>query len=296
MAKTVIDFKDYEGDKYETYTGDDPRPGWYTFELQTVGWYGEDGETLRWILVIADGPFSGWPGMVFGNMDSTKWKNQEMARAIQGGIEKPLAVDFDKPKEVEALVKRAKRVRGKVALNTNPQTQETRLSLRKVAPLLEDTSTTRKGAPADDLDEADELNGTVDDVVEGEDGDYTEDELGEMALADLKGILKDEFEYNARQLRSIKDEDAAIDAILAAQEEEDADDPEAGDDTDAEGDFDDDFADGDTPAEDPEPEPEPRRRRGAAATKAAPAKAAPAKAAPAKAAAPVQRTTRRRRA
>lgn len=295
-TKTVIDFDDYDGDKYESYTGDDPRPGWYTFELQTVAWYGEDKDTLRWILVIADGPYAGWPGMVFGNMDTTKWKNQEMARAIQGGQEKKLAVDFDSPKEVAALVKRAKRVRGKVAMNTNPATQETRLQLRKVAPLLEDASTTRKGAPADDLaEEPDELNGNVDDVVEGGDEDYTEEELSDMTLADLKAILKDEFDYTAKQLRAIKDEDTAIDAILAAQEE-DEDDPEAEGDDETDSDFDDDFATDEEPEqeEEPEPEPAPRRRRGAAAaTKAAPAKAAaPAK----KAAAPAQRTTRRRRA
>src|ERR1700754_110159 len=117
MAKTVIDFDDYEGDKYDDYTGDDPRPGWYTFELTKVAWYGEDQESLRWIFVIADGPFAGWPGFVYGNFDSTKWKNQEVARAIQGGAEKPLAVDFDNERAVAALIKKAHRVRGKVANN-----------------------------------------------------------------------------------------------------------------------------------------------------------------------------------
>lgn len=282
MAKTVIDFKDYEGDKYETYTGDEPKPGWYTFELQTVGWYGEEKESLRWIFVIADGPYAGWAGFVFGNFDSTKWKNQETARAIQGGAEKPLAVDFDKDSEVKALIKRAKRVRGKVAMNTNPATGETRLSLRKVAPLLEDASTVRKAAPADDLDEIEDAA-----TEAADDEPYTEDELADMKLPELKGILKDEFDFSAADLRKLKTSDAAIDAILDAQEAEVEGDGEA----DGEGEFDDDFddsTDGDAAEEEqepePEPEPAPRRRRAATATKAAPAKAA----------APAQRTRRRR--
>lgn len=291
MGKTTIGFDDYEGQQYDEYQGDDPRPGWYTFELQKVGYTDDTEESLRWIFVIADGPYAGWPGFVFANFDSTKWKNQETLRAVQGGAEKAVTLDWGNDKATQAFVKKAKRVRGKVEMYTNPETQEQRLSLRKVRPLLEDAST-KKAAPADDLDDT----ADVDEINEvGGDEPYTEDELGEMTLADLKGILKDEFEYNARQLRSIKDEDAAIDAILAAQEEEEGEQGEADDD--ADGDFDDDFEDGndgEEPEEEPEPEPEPapRRRRGAAATKAAPAKAAPAK----KAAAPAQRTTRRRRA
>lgn len=278
MGKVTIDFDDYEGSQYEEYQGDDPTPGWYTFELKKVGYTDESEDSLRWIFEIADGPYAGWPGFVFANFGTTKWKNQETLRAVQGGKETKLSLDFANEKQVAAFIRKAKRVRGKVENRTNNETGETRLSLRKVRPLLEDASTKpAKPEPDEDLDE---LEG-ADEAVEG----YTEDELADMSLADLKKILKGEFEYNAKQLRSIKDEDAAIDAILAAQEEaeEEAEEPEA----DEEGeDFDDDFEDGEEEEEEPEPEPEPapRRRRGTAATKAAPAK---------KAAAPAQRRSRR---
>lgn len=293
-TKTTIDFDDYEGQQYDEYQGDDPKPGWYTFELQRVGYTDDSEESLRWIFVIADGPYQGWAGFVFANFDTTKWKNQETLRAVQGGKEQKVSLDWSNEKATAAFVRKAKRVRGKVESYANKETGDIRLSLRKVRPLLEDASTTRV-SKADDLsEEVEEVQGTEADV----EGDYTEDELGEMNLKELKAILKDEFEYNAKQLRSIKDEDAAIDAILAAQEEA-GDDPEAEDDDDtdddADGDFDDDFDEDATEETEPEPEPEPApRRRRAAATKAAPAKAAPAKAT--KAAAPAQRTRRTRRA
>lgn len=287
MGKTVIDFGDYNPPTYDEYDGDEPRPGWYTFELQKVGWYGDDQESLRWIFVIADGPFAGWAGFVFGNMSTTKWKNQEATRAIQGGSEKKLAVDFDSDKEVAALIKRAKRVRGKVENNTNPNTGETRLSLRKVRPLLEDTST-RKASEPDDLDEVED--------AEGDDEPYTAEELADMDIKELKGILKDEFDLTVAELRTLKTVKAAAAAILEAQEEEPEEETEgdAAEDADEDDDFDDDFdedADADEEVDEepePEPEPAPRRRRAAAPTKAAPAKKAAA-------AVPAQRTRRTRR-
>lgn len=298
MGKTTIDFDDYKGQQYDEYQGDDPKPGWYTFELQKVGYTDESEDSLRWIFVIADGAYAGWPGFVFANFDSTKWKNQETLRAVQGGSEKAVSLDWGNEKATAAFVKKAKRVRGKVESYANAETGEVRLSLRKVRPLLEDASTKRASAPADDLDDTadvDEINGTDEEGFEP----YTEEELGEMKLPALKAILKDEFDFSAADLRKLKTSAAAIEAILEVQEEDaDEDTDEDDDDTDGDGaddDFDDDFddADGDDEDEDtepePEPEPAPRRRRGAAATKTAPAK----KAAPAKAAAPAQRRRRR---
>ena len=298
MGKTTIDFGDYNPQQYDEYQGDDPRPGWYTFELQKVGYTDETEESLRWIFVIADGAYQGWPGFVFANFDSTKWKNQETLRAVQGGAEKAVSLDWGNEKATAAFVKKAKRVRGKVESYTNPETGDTRLSLRKVRPLLEDASTTRKGAPADDLD--DQIEDAATEADEEGFEPYTEEELGEMKLPALKAILKDEFDFSAADLRKLKTSAAAIEAILEVQDEDEGDEDadEDDDDTDgdgADGDFDDDFDDADSDDEDtdeepePEPEPAPRRRRGAAATKTAPAK----KAAPAKAAAPAQRRRRR---
>ena len=312
MGKTTIDFNDYEAPKYQEYDGDDPKPGWYTLELQRVSQEEEDGD-IRWIFVIADGgPYDGWAGFWYGNMDNTKWKNQDAVRAIQGGAEKAISIDFTSEVACAALVKKAKRVRGNIRPNTNPNTGETRLSLRKVRPLLEEAGKSAnavKGAAA-----ADDLEDTATDDEEPE--DYTREELADMDVKALKAILKDEFEFKVAELRPIKTQQAAIDAIIEAQggdpEDEDADEADdADEDGTDDGDFDDDFddADGDDdqddddaddePEPEPEPEPAPRRRR-AAPAKAAPAKAAPAKAAPAKAApaasVPQGRTRRARRA
>lgn len=312
MSKVTIGFDDYEAPQYQEYDGDDPKPGWYTLELQRVGFTDADETDIRWIFVIADGgPYDGWAGFWFGNMDTTKWKNQDAARAIQGGAEKALTLDFADEKACAALVKRAKRVRGNIRPNTNPQTGETRMSLRKVRPLLEEagkSANAAKGAaPADDLDDT-----SADDE---EPEDYTREELSDMDLKTIKEILKDEFEFKVAELRPIKTQQQAIDAVIEAQggdpEEEEGD---AEEDSDAEdGDFDDDFDDADAdddaegdddpePEPEPEPEPAPRRRRAAPAAtpaKTAPAKATPAKSAPAKAApasVPQGRTRRARRA
>ena len=281
MGKLIVDFDDYTPQQYDEYDGDEPRPGWYTFELQKVAWYGEDQETIRWIFVIADGPYAGWAGFVYSNMDTTKWKTQETVRALQGGKESKVALDLDNDKAVAAFIKKAKRVRGKVENQKNRETEELRLSLRKVRPLLEEAGN-KPSAPADDLDDLDDT--AVDGTDEAADDlePYTEEELGEMKLPALKAILKDEFDFSAADLRAIKRQQDAIDAILEAQgdDEDDAD-----QDADEDDDFDEDADTDEEPEPEPEPEPAPRRRRSATATKAAPAKAA----------APAQRTRRTRR-
>jgi hypothetical protein len=268
MAKTVIDFDDYEPPTYEEYDGDDPRPGWYTFELSRVGWSDED--TLRWIFLCTDEPYTGWPGMVFANFGTTKWKNQEVARAIQGGRESKLQVDFDNEKEVAALVKKAKRVRGKVERRRNPETGDERIVLRKVRPLVEEAGGTTRRAAAADVEPDPEP--PVESEAAENDEPYTEEELNEMELSDLKEILKDELEMDVPAKGRRESEEAYADKlvglILEAQGEDNGDD----------------FGEGEEGFAEPEPEPEPepapaRRRRGAAAAKpeTPPAKAAPAR-------------------
>lgn len=277
MAKRTIDLDDYQPPSYEDYDGDDPRPGWYTFELVDVFWYDQDAEKLQWVFKIAEEPFQGWPGMMFGDFGNTKWINQQIAVAIQGA-EKPLTVDFDSEAQVKALIKKAKRVRGKVELRTNKETQEQRLTLRRVRPLLEDASKTATRSRAKDEDLTPQQEPEAD-AAEGDDAPYTEDELAEMSLDDLKGILSEELELVApAKGRREKEDDYVnklIDLILAAQEAEEG-----------EGNSDD-FGEGAEAFQEPEPEPEPepatttRRRRGATA--------------PAKETAAPATTTRRRR-
>lgn len=292
-SKTIISFDDYNPPTYDEYDGDDPKPGWYDFDLQKMSWASEDQDSIRWIFVIAEGPFAGWAGFIYGNFDSTKWKNQEVARAIQGGKETPLSVDLDNDKSIALVIKKAQRVRGKVELFTNKETGDQRLQLRKVRPL--DGGSVKGNKVAEvDADVEPEV-----DVIE----DYTEAELTDMDLKELKAILKDEFGFQAKELREIKTSKAAIKAILEEQEadeegedatEEDEDEEAADggtDDATDEDDFDDDFDDSQEEEAEPEPEPARRRRGTAPAAKEAPAK----KAAPAKAAAEVPAQRRRAR-
>jgi hypothetical protein len=288
VSKYTINMDDYEPPTYDEYDGEDPRPGWYVFELADVLVYDADDNKLQWVFKVVDEPYKGWPGMMFANDSSTKWINQQIAIAIQGGAEKPLAFDPEDEKSVAALVKRAKRVKGKVEKRT--YNEETRLSLRKVRPLLEEAGSTSgrgrsRASAAEDLTP----EPTPEEApAEGNDEPYTQEELDAMPLEDLAAILKDDYdmEVPAKGRRESEDDYAAklADLILAAQE------AEGGEDVDGNAD---DFGDGaaafEEPAADPEPEPATTRRRRGAAAKAAPEKAAPAKAAAAPA-------TRRRRA
>jgi hypothetical protein len=273
--KTVIDFEDYEEPTWEEYTGDEPRPGWYDFVLDKVGYVNEEDETIRWIFTIDEEPYKGWAGMIFADMGNRKWLMQQVVYAITGQ-KKALSVDFENDKDVAALVKKALRVRGKVESRTF--NDETRISLRKVRPIDGDAAKPAgRSSRAKAADVAPEPE--PEPAAEENNEPYTKEELDAMSIEDLTAILGEDMGQDVPTKGRRESEDAyggkLADLILAAQE------AEAGDNAD-------DFGEGEAafeePAADPEPEPEPapaRRRRGAAA-------------APAKAAAPAA-TTRRRR-
>jgi hypothetical protein len=272
--KVVIDFEDYEEPTWEEYTGDEPRPGWYDFVLEKVGYVNEDDETVRWIFTIDEEPYKGWAGMIFADMGNRKWLMQQVVYAITGQ-KKALSVDFENDKDVAALVKKSLRVRGKV--ETRTFNDETRLSLRKVRPIDGDAAKPAGRSRAKATDVAPEP--APEPTAEENDEPYTKDELDQMSIDDLKAILGEDMEQDvpAKGRRDSEEAYAAklADLILAVQE------AEAGNSDNA-----DDFGEGDAafeePAAEPEPEPAPARRRRGAAPAAA------------KAAAPAT-TTRRRR-
>jgi hypothetical protein len=108
-------------------------------------------------------------------------------------------------------------------------------------------------AEAADVDD-DEEEGD-DEGDDGEDEPYTEEDLLEFELTELKEIAKEDFGITIK--RGMK-QDAIIAAILEAQEPEDEDDDEAEAEDEAE---DDDDLFGDDDDEEAEPEPAPTRRR-----------------------------------
>jgi hypothetical protein len=280
VAKFEVEFEDYEGSQYEEYQGEDPRPGWYTAE--TVRLRDADDQLVAFLQIVDHEDYAGWTrGWYMGEKgSSTYWKAQDYMKAVQGGAEKPIALDPEKEASVAAFLKKAKRVKIQVGeYNDNMTIRKVRPLLNAVAGTGASKATSPKAAPAPEPE-------VEEDALE----DYTTEELNELKVADLEEIITDEFEADLPDKptgrgAAVKYKKALVETILEMQSE---DSEEEGDDEPAE-EGDDEFEDGfdeetaEEPEEEPEPEPAPRARRSRTA--------APAKAAPAKAAA----TTRRRR-
>lgn len=282
MAKRTIDFSDYNDPTWEEYVGEDPIPGkWYNARTTEIE-YDEKEDQLLARMEITDGDFKGWGRRWYAPFDgSTKWKSQELVKAMMGG-KKPVTIDWDNKKAVAAWVAKGKPFKIKIQLFNE------RISIQKLMPLLQTVGEAKASTPS----VAPEPEPTEDPALE----DYTEEELGELEASALEEILTDEFEAAlpakpARDRSGEKYKDALIDAILEVQEGADDDaEEELADEGDADPDaeeFDDGFEDGEADEPEPEPEPAPRARRAS--------RTAPTKAAPAKAAAPAATTRRTRR-
>jgi hypothetical protein len=287
VAKVTIGFDDYEGQQYDEYQGDDPAPGkWFDAEVVRAKWDDNDGDPqIVFYTQIVDHPdFAGWTRGWYADIEGDrKWKSQEMLRALQGGAEKAVTLDWENERAVENFLKKASRIR----IMTGEYND--RINIRKVRPLLNNAVGAKKAskaaAPAPAPEPEDDSN------LEP----YTEAEL--MAIEDigeLEEILEKEFEVKdedfpaqpRRDPDGSKYKKALVEAILEEQDGDDNQDAvedaaEAGDDGDG---FDDGFDDGAEPEAAPEP---PARTRRGAAKKAAPAAKA--------AAAPAARTRRTRR-
>lgn len=292
MTKRTMDFSDYTEPTYDDYTGEDPPANrWFTGTVKSAK-YIEDGDQMMFVIEVSDpdSPFKGWGRGYYGDFEgTTKWKFQEILRALQGGKTAAVSIDWENPTIVANWLKKQK-----TTIKFQTREYNDKITIGKVRPLLEVAGGAKapaKVAPAPVVEEP-----VVQDDATEELEDYTEEELGEMEVSELEAILKDEFssELPTKPRRDPKGEkyaDLLIDAILAEQESGDDEDKEpegdaeegdtAGDDADEFDDGFDDDADGDDTDDEPEPEPAPAPARRSRATKAAPA-AAPA-------------TTRRRR-
>jgi len=282
VAKRTVDYSDYTPPQYEEYTGEAPPPNqWFTGEVVRAAYLEEDDQ-VRFIIELVDHPdYAGWGKGWYAPFEGNqKWKMQEILRAMQGGQEKPVTLDWEVEAQVKAFLKKCKRIRFQTELYNDD------IKIKKVRPLLEATGA-KPAAKATAPAPTPQAVETDDEPLE----DYTEAELAEMSIDDLKEILAEEFEVDVPAKGRREKEDAykekLVDAILDAQEEGGEDQAEeAAEDGDA--DFDDGFTEDPEPEPEPEPEPDPtpapRARRGRAAAQPEPE------------AAPVARATRRRRA
>lgn len=94
MGKYDVDFDDYE-EKSGGYDGPTPPKGNYDGVLVSLREHtsGAGNETLEWIFEITEGDFKGWRGWYYSDMGNSKWKTQQITKAIQGGEEKKMSLD-----------------------------------------------------------------------------------------------------------------------------------------------------------------------------------------------------------
>lgn len=135
MGKWDVDFDDYEDKGGAGYEGEVPKKGTYDAKLISLKEHtsGAGNEGLEWIFEITEGEFAGWRGWVYTNMESAKWKTQQVVKAISGGKEdrvslKPMG--SGEKGEDSPTVKKAKPVRIRVTRETYED--EARAKIRTV--------------------------------------------------------------------------------------------------------------------------------------------------------------------
>lgn len=106
MGKWDVDFDDYE--EKSGYLGEQPTPGLYEGKLVVFEEHSTSDTALHWVFEITeDCDFKGWQGHTYSDLANAKWKTQQIAKAIQGGAEKKIALD---PSKSEKIIKAAKPV------------------------------------------------------------------------------------------------------------------------------------------------------------------------------------------
>jgi hypothetical protein len=242
-ASGVIEIDLNKVEVREVYDGDDPRPGFYTFECVNVRTHTSQGgnEGFAWLFSLRDDPtYEGWTRTVYSNLDkdSTKWKTEEImlalagGKAVQGTKAAQVSLDVTDEESVKRFLKKAKLVRGRVQRDRDSDDDDPSFSIGKIIALDEAKMAARKAA----------LAAVDDDEDDDEDGFEDADEFDDA------------------------DEDEEDD-----EEDEDEDDEDSDDDEDE--DEDEDLDDEDEDYEEEEPEP-PKKSKKAAAAKPSSKKAA----------------------
>jgi hypothetical protein len=189
-GKVVIGMSDYDPSKDQGYSGDEPKRGVYTFELVDFGLHesGEGNRSIRWVFQIADGPYQGWRDYLYTNLDSTKWKTQQITYALTGD-QKDVAVDLsDTPKGETSRAKfiaSTKLVRANVFIEASKSDEyDDRARMGKVMlldeDLLERQAKAKKGTTQEvdeeDLEDEDDFEDAEEFDDEDEETDEDEDE------------------------------------------------------------------------------------------------------------------------
>jgi hypothetical protein len=138
-AKVIdVDFDDYDESRATAgYNGDEPRRGIYDGRLVSFKEHksGAGNDGLEWIFEIQNGDFKGWRGWVYSNMDTSKWKTQQIVAALNGGSKKKtklLPEPVDGNGAESKTVKKAGPVR--LAIRQEKYQDESRGKIRMVMP------------------------------------------------------------------------------------------------------------------------------------------------------------------
>lgn len=141
MAKQKVievDFDDYEERDSVGYNGEEPKRGIYDGKLVSFKEHTSSAgnEGLEFIFEITEGEYAGWRGWVYGNMDSAKWKIQQIATAINSGSKKKVKLipaGEDEDGRESKTVKKASPVR--LVIRTEKYEGEPRGRIRTILPM-----------------------------------------------------------------------------------------------------------------------------------------------------------------
>jgi len=185
-ASGVIDIDLNKVEVRDVYDGDDPRPGFYTFQLVQAGAHTSQAgaEGFKWVFALRDSvDYEGWVRTVYSNLDSTKWKTEEILMALRGGNAvkgtkaAKVRLDMNDEDSVERFIKQAKLVRGRVQRDRDSDDDEPTFGIGKIIALDEAKMAARKAAlEAADEDEDEDDEDEFEDAEEFDDADEESDD------------------------------------------------------------------------------------------------------------------------
>lgn len=209
----TVDFDDYEGDG-NVYMGDDPRPGVYGFELVKVERHvaqSSGNKGIKWTFACTDPSYEGWFGFMYSdtNPEGSKWKTQQILKAVQGGQEKPVKLDLAKP---EKFIASCQPVVGRVVADAYEDDAGEVQSRAKLNRVVAESAAPKRGKAKDEETEDDEY---YEDEETEEDADgFDEEDDDDDGFDDEDGDEEDE------------DEEGDVDEDEGDEDEEEEPEPE----------------------------------------------------------------------
>lgn len=195
-----VDFDDYEEPEFGEYMGEDPRPGVYAFKLVGVQEHvaqSSGNKGIKWMFVCGEEPYDGWLTSMYSdlNPDGSKWKTQQIVKAVMGGKTENVKLDLKNP---DKFLASCVPVLGRVVSDSweDEESGEVRTSskLKRVVADLGDNPRKGKAGKAKDEDDDEYDSDGFEDAEDDEDLDDEEDFDDEEADEDTEEDGEDEDE------------------------------------------------------------------------------------------------------